>query len=547
MTEFEFGFVDCMEKVLPSRRPKMIPEVTLQGFQGEKQSVQLAYSCKNDDFGESSCQFTIQAHADGQTQTHIRSVELVPCAYPCHGTWDDDYLVTEPGLYPDLLCPIRQGVPMKAIAAQWRALWIDVEAQPGSHTITLDLADLSGQCIQKMSFSVAVLEEQLPEQKLIHTQWFHVDCLSDYYKVPVFSEEHWRIIDHFMQSAVCHGINMLLTPVFTPPLDTAKGGERTTVQLVGVKLSGGHYSFDFSLLRRWIGLCEKNGIRYLEISHLFSQWGAEFAPKIVADVDGVEMKIFGWNTPAVSPEYTVFLHTFLSTLKQFLHECGWLERTWFHISDEPHEYEAESFAAARASVFDILKDCHVIDALSSYAIYQKGLIDRPVVSVDRIDTFIKAKAPHLWAYYCTVQALEVPNRFIAMPSSRNRILGMLLYYFDIEGFLHWGFNFYNTQYSVVHIDPYRVTDAGAAFPSGDPFLVYPAPDGTAYESIRGVILQKALNDFRALQLLEQKVGRKRVVDLLQGLVGRTLSFCTYPRNHDFFDQMRKTIYATMRI
>lgn len=141
----------------------------------------------------------------------------------------------------------------------------------------------------------------------------------------------------------------------------------------------------------------------------------------------------------------------------------------------------------------------------------------------------------------------MPNRFIAMPSSQNRILGMLLYYFDIEGFLHWGFNFYNTQYSMANIDPYRVTDAGAAFPSGDPFLVYPAPDGTAYESIRGVILQKALNDFRALQLLEQKVGRKRVVELLQRLVGRTLSFCTYPRNHDFFDQMRKTIYATMRI
>lgn len=547
MTEFEFGFVDCMQKILPGRRPEMIQEVTLQGFCGERLSVQLAYSCKNDDFGESSCQFTIQVHADGQTQTYIRSVELVPCAYPCHGTWDDDYLVTEPGLYPDLLCPLQQGVPMKAIAAQWRSLWIDVEAQPGSHTITLDLVDLSGQCIQKMSFSVAVLEEQLPEQKLIHTQWFHADCLADYYNVPVFSEEHWRIIDHFMQSAVCHGVNMLLTPVFTPPLDTAKGGSRTTVQLVGVELSGDHYSFDFSLLRRWIGLCEKNGILYLEVSHLFSQWGAECAPEIIVNVEGTKIKLFGWNTPAVSEKYTAFLHTFLPALKQFLYECGWLERTWFHISDEPHEYEAESFAAARASVLDVLKDCRVIDALSSYAIYQKGLIDRPVVSVDRIDTFIKAEAPHLWAYYCTVQALEVPNRFIAMPSSRNRIIGMLLYYFDIEGFLHWGFNFYNTQYSVAHIDPYRVTDAGAAFPSGDPFLVYPAPDGTAYESIRGVILQKALNDFRALQLLEQKVGRKRVVELLQRLVGRTLSFCTYPRNHDFFDQMRKTIYATMRI
>ena len=165
------------------------------------------------------------------------------------------------------------------------------------------------------------------------------------------------------------------------------------MQLVGVELSGDHYSFDFSLLRRWIGLCEKNGILYLEVSHLFSQWGAECAPEIIVNVEGTKIKLFGWNTPAVSEKYTVFLHTFLPALKQFLYECGWLERTWFHISDEPHEYEAESFAAARASVLDVLKDCRVIDALSSYTIYQKGLIDRPVVSVDRIDTFIKAKAP----------------------------------------------------------------------------------------------------------------------------------------------------------
>lgn len=547
MTEFEFGFVDCMEKVLPSRKPRMMQDVALRGFCAEALSVQLAYSCKNDDFGESSSQFTIRIQTDNQTQIRIRSVELVPCAYPCHGTWDEDYLVTEPGLYPDLLRPIQPEKPIKAIAAQWRSLWIDVEAQPGLHTMILELADSSGQCIRSLSFSVEILAEQLPEQKLIHTQWFHADCLADYYKVPVFSEEHWKIIDHFMQSAVRHGINMLLTPVFTPPLDTAKGGERTTVQLVGVRVSGKHYSFDFSLLRRWIGLCEKNGIRYLEISHLFSQWGAEFAPKIIADVDGAETKIFGWHTPAVSGEYTVFLHEFLPALNQFLRECGWLERTWFHVSDEPHEYEAESFAAARASILDILKDCRVIDALSSYEIYQKGLVERPVVSVDQIDTFIKANVPHLWAYYCTVQALDVPNRFIAMPSSRNRIMGMLLYYFGIEGYLHWGFNFYNSQRSVAHVDPYRITDAGEAFPSGDPFLVYPAPDGTAYESIRGVILQKALNDFRALQLLEQKIGRKRVVKMLQRLAGKTLSFHTYPRKNDFFEQMRKTIYTSMRI
>ena len=42
---------------------------------------------------------------------------------------------------------------------------------------------------------------------------------------------------------------MLLTPVFTPPLDTAVGGERRTVQLVDVKAEGNQYTFGFANLK----------------------------------------------------------------------------------------------------------------------------------------------------------------------------------------------------------------------------------------------------------------------------------------------------------
>ena len=38
-----------------------------------------------------------------------------------------------------------------------------------------------------------------------------------------------------MDNAVAHGVNLLYTPLFTPPLDTQVGGERTTVQLVDVE------------------------------------------------------------------------------------------------------------------------------------------------------------------------------------------------------------------------------------------------------------------------------------------------------------------------
>lgn len=48
-------------------------------------------------------------------------------------------------------------------------------------------------------------------------------------------------------------MNTLYTPLFTPPLDTAVGKERKTVQLVEVSLDKeGNYTFDFARLQRFI-------------------------------------------------------------------------------------------------------------------------------------------------------------------------------------------------------------------------------------------------------------------------------------------------------
>ena len=131
-----------------------------------------------------------------------------------------------------------------------------------------------------------------------------------------------------------------------------------------------------------------------------------------------------------------------------------------------------------------------------------------MASVDHIAPFWSRARPHLWAYYCTAQALEVPNRFIAMPSTRNRVLGTLLYYFGIEGFLHWGFNFIIPSARKSHRSLPR-DGCRRGVPLGRPFLVYPAPDGTAYDSIRGMVLRQALSDLRCLQLLEKLQENKR--------------------------------------
>lgn len=539
MTRYTFQLTDSLEKVLPARRPAPLEQDKAVLLQNQKWAFQLAYTCANDDFGETSTEFRVRCTGPAAAAAELHRVDLVPCDYPCHGTWDENYLTTQPGLLPDLLVPLDTHEPIRAMPAQWRSLWVTVDAsrlQPGDTELCLETFTAEGEPLARFALSIQVLPQALPPQTLYQTQWFHADCLADYYGVPVFSEEHWAILDKFIGCAAAHGINMLLTPVFTPPLDTAKGGERTTVQLVEVDWDGEAYRFDFSRLRRWTDICRRHGITEIEVSHLFTQWGAEFAPKIWVNTPAGPEKRFGWHTPAVGGEYTRFLRQFLPALKAELDDLVGLDHVWFHISDEPHDHEKETYAAAKATIQDLLAGCHVIDALSSYEIYREGIVEKPIVCNDHLQTFADHGVKNLWTYYCTVQAIGVPNRFMAMPSARNRIMGVLLYQYDIEGFLHWGFNFYNSQRSVRHIDPFRVTDAGGAFPSGDPFLVYPGPGGEPWGSIRGEVLKDALQDLRLLRLCESRVGRPRTLELIRGLAGE-ISFFAYPTDKAFFEKL----------
>jgi hypothetical protein len=154
---------------------------------------------------------------------------------------------------------------------------------------SMQLPDSVAATVVEMHITLDVLDEALPPQKLLHTQWFHTDCLADFYKTGVFSEEHWKIIDLFMEPMVSrYGISM------------------------------------------------------------------------------------------------------------------------------------------------------IIDALSDFSFYEKGILEHPVPANDAIRPFLKAKIPGLWIYYCVGQSYLVPNRFIALSSPRTRAMGVLMYYFNIAGFFAVG-------------------------------------------------------------------------------------------------------------
>lgn len=538
---FQYKIVSSMEKVFATgtNAPEM-ERKALSGLKGETVSFQIAYYWD----GERKTPGYYDVISPVKDAVCVREVRLIPCEYPCHMKRDDGYLTTEPGLYPDLLTQIGKfGFPL--VSGQWRALWVDFEIvpdmTPGVYPVKIQLRTEEEQ-LGEAEVEVEVLNTVLPKLPVPHTEWFHSDCLANYYNVEVFSEEYWTIVEEYIRTAVKYKCNMLLTPVFTPPLDTGVGGERLTVQLVDVTVNAdGTYSFEFSKFHRWIEMAQRCGIEYIEISHLFSQWGAFAAPKIMAVKDGVYQRIFGWETKAAGPEYSDFLHQFLTALKKELEALGIQKQTYFHISDEPNMDQLESYRAALDVVREDLKDYQIVDALSNYEFYQQGMVKQPICGLDHIQPFLveENRPEKLWGYYCTAQCVDVSNRFIALPGFRARILGVQMYKYRLDGFLHWGYNFYNSEYSWYSINPYRCTDSAGAFPSGDPFLVYPGADGKPVGSIRLMLMDEAMTDLCAMKALEELAGRDVVMACIEE--DATVEIEKYPQSSAWLLKMRERI------
>jgi len=532
-------------KIFPGKSPSREPECTrFSALRNETVSFQVAYILTDETVG--FVRVGVESPIAGAVR--VRRVSLVPCELPAFPTADENYLGTEPGLYPDLLEELHNGQQVRPHVKRRQSLWVDVcvtdDMAAGDFPIRITFNDpQTGEEFGAAETSVKVRDASLPELHIPRTEWFHGDCLADYYNVPVLSEEHWAIMERFIGIGVKRDINAFLTPQFTPPLDTAKGGERTTIQLVGVTVRGGNYEFDFTNLKRWVDMCLRVGVKYFEMSHLFTQWGAESAPKVMAMTDDGMKRIFGWDTPATGGEYTRFLQAYLPQLTANLKAWGIADRTMFHISDEPSMLNYDSYRAAKDSVAALLEGFDIVDALSNLDFYSRGAVQIPAVATNHIDGFLECGAKPLWAYYCCSQGREVSNRFIAMPSARARVYGAQLFKYDIDGALHWGYNFYNSQRSLRHINPYRVTDADCAFPSGDSFLVYPGANGMPEESIRMMTMYNAMTDLRAMRHLAELAGKEFVMNLIEGELSAPLTFKQYPKSDAYFMNLRYKINA----
>lgn len=514
---FDLKLVSSLEKILP-KTLLCADEITeLSALEEEVLSFQAVFATDS----EGIYRFTVKTDEELECENFFVKNVAVNYASHARAYGDQNYISHEPGLYPDLLeTAERDWVYANNV---YQSIWITLKGKAGNRKVKVSFYNEQGRCVGERELNVKIIGVALPEQKLKYTQWFHTDCIADSYGYEIFSEELWQMIEKYLVTAHKNGINMILTPVFTPPLDTAVGGERPTVQLVKIKRTEKGYEFDFKRLSRWIALCKKIGIKYFEMPHLFTQWGAEATPKIVVEHNDHLERIFGWDVPYNHPEYERFLSLFIPELIKFLKEEKVFDKTYFHISDEPELDKVEKYKKAVKIAKKYLSGCKVIDAVSDFSAFEKSVIDIPVLATNHMDEVKDKTFKEKWCYYCNAQCVDVSNRFVTMPSSRNRSIGVQLYKVKAEGFLHWGYNFYYSRFSLLKLNPFYENDAYNAFPAGDAVSVYPGKNGPM-PAIGLMVFNEALQDMRALELLEQYLGYEATVQLAEEILGEPICF-----------------------
>jgi len=442
-----------------------------------------------------------------------------------------------PGYVPD---PLFDESELLLPVGETHAFWVNVVpkrgARAGRYSVRVTVMPEGGK--QKvMKASVRLHAVSLKKRTGFPiTHWFYADAIMDWYDTDGFDARFWQLADTYLDNYTGHGMDALYIPVFTPPLD----GVKRPTQLLRVSHNGkGDYTFDWRDVKRYVALAKKKGIRYFEWCHPITQWGAKHAIRIYEGQGQDEKLLWRPTTGATSKTYRNFLSQYLPQLHQFLSSEKILNRSFFHVSDEPHGDEhLKNYKKARAMLTELAPWMTVMDALTDIRFARENLTDIPVPSIRTALDFHKEGIPS-WCYYCCNPRGKYLNRLLDTPLPKIAMHGFLFYRWPFQGFLHWGYNYWYKSQTRELIDPFVVQDGGRwpGWAFGDTSVVYPGADGPI-DSIRWEVFAESLQDYALLQT----VG----VDRDDRLLADLKSFEEFPKNEDWRQKARAKVFSMIK-
>ena len=388
-----------------------------------------------------------------------------------------------PARFPDYLMPERQiSIKEKSYQSIWLTITIPLAAS--SATYTGDITVKSQQGDVKLPVSLTVYPLTLAEKRNLKvTEWYTTDDFKRFHGITEkYSPAWFAMLGKYAENMAVHRQN-----VFQVPMETIE------IQ----KTVDGKLNFDFTRFDQIAQVFwDTKKMDFLETGEI-ARFGdnAWYSTDIILQNFEVKNLTSGKTEKMAGKDVAP---AFLSATESHLRQKGWLNKTLFHIKDEPSMHNSQSWCEMSAYIHKYAPDLRRMDAIET-----TNLLNDIEVAVPKLDAFgtwydsyreAQRKGVELWFYTVGIyQGSLYPNKTIDMPVMNSRIMHWLNYRFDATGYLHWGWNQWTE-------DPYK--EVGMHI--GDGWHVYPTKEGVA-NSLRWEQMRNGIQDYECLMMLENKI------------------------------------------
>lgn len=446
-----------------------------------------------------------------------------------------DIIRPAPARFPDYLAEEKEvDIEKGNYKAVYLTIRIPRNAQAGDYKGTVTIKTDKGDISLPLHLTVypLILSD---ERHLMVTEWYTTGNFKKFHNIDTSdSERFYEMLKLYAENMAEHRQNVF----------------RVSLDLITCEQdANGSLKFDFSRFDKWADIFWNTGrMDLLETGFVarFGEGGWSSTEILLRD--------FRVQTESTGKRITVpgrdFLPKFLPALENHLREKGWLDKTVFHIADEPSNHNVMSWRKASEYVHRYAPSLRRIDAIETAHCFDKLEIWVPKLDylATWYDVFKRAQSQgyELWFYTVGIfQKGSYPNKTVDVPLIESRVLHWLNYRFGLKGYLHWGFNHWTD-------DPFEAPGRHR----GDGWHVYPKKDGLM-NSLRWEQMRNGIQDYEYLWMLEDKISKiktglgerlsiikpsRRGVEIASQVV-KTMN--TYNKNPDTFYTVKKQIISEL--
>jgi len=361
------------------------------------------------------------------------------------------------------------------------------DADPGLRKYSLRIE--AGGWQKSLSWDLHVLPVTVPAtgpQSPGYTNWFSPELMAERHGLETWSESFWKMFGRYAD-LMARGRQNTFWIRWSDFISLEGSGEIVVKQ---------------KRLERHIRLFVDRGFTRIEGGHIARRHKNDWSsPRL-------DLHFFGID--ANSPEGREKAAALLAAIKEALAAAGFEKKLPYlqHLTDEPTDTNATSYKALAEQVRKAMPGVKIFEATMSRAL--AGAVDHWCPQVQKYQQnrkFFeerKKAGDRVWVYTCLAPGGPWLNRLLDQERLRQVYIGWSLVKFDLEGFLHWGFNHYRRG-----VDPFEKSvvphgkGAPNFLPAGDSHVVYPGRDGPL-SGLRFEAHRIGMEDAELLILLKER-------------------------------------------